>query len=110
MCMQSVTDILVCCPPCPSLRYFKKSHEQSHPKSRSGVEESANAAELVPMGESKTKKRRGTYHFYDAELRAKIGCFAAENINEAAVKKYSAELSYAIPESTVHSMKCGMLE
>ena len=75
------------------LRYFKKTDEPSHPllpKPRSRAEESANIA-LRPRPQSK------------------IGRYAAENGNKAAVSRFSMELGQVIPESTVRGMKSNYL-
>ena len=51
----------------------------------------ANEQVLAVM-ETNNRKRRSTYNVYSPELRAKIGEFAAECGNHAAVKKFSMEL------------------
>ena len=43
------------------------------------------------------RKKRGAYHICDEEVRAKIGRYAAENENKAAVTKLSRELGSNVP-------------
>ena len=50
-------------------------------------------------------RKRGSYQRYDPETRAKIGRYAAENGNKAAVDKFSTELSRPVSESSVRGMK-----
>ena len=89
------------------LRYFKRD-TPSHPllpKPRSSAEESANAAVLATMEGALQRKRRGVYNYYEPDLRAKIGRYAAENGNKAAVSHFKVKLGRMIPESTVRGMK-----
>ena len=89
------------------LRYFKRD-TPSHPllpKPRSSAEESANAAVLATMEGALQRKRRGVYNYYEPDLRAKIGRYAAENGNKAAVSHFTVKLGRMIPESTVRGMK-----
>ena len=51
------------------------------------------------------RKRRGVYNYYEPDLRAKIGRYAAENGNKAAVSHFTVKLERMIPESTVRGMK-----
>ena len=51
------------------------------------------------------RKRRGTYSYYDPELRAKTGKYAATSGNAAAVRKFSEQLGKPISESTVRGFK-----
>lgn len=51
------------------------------------------------------KRKRGSYCCYDEELRYKIGKYAAENGNIAAVRKFSEGREKPLSESTVRSMK-----
>ena len=62
----------------------------------------ANKAVLVQL---RKKKRPSSYNYYDPELRAKIGKFAATSGNKAAVEKFSKELDRPVSESTVRGMK-----
>ena len=62
----------------------------------------ANKAVLVQL---RKKKRPSSYNYYDPELRAKIGKFAATSGNKAAVGKFSKELDRPVSESTVRGMK-----
>ena len=94
------------------LHYFKKTDEPSHPllpKPRSRAEESANIAVVASMEAALQRKRRGSYNYYDPDLRAKIGRYAAENGNKAAVSRFSTELGQVIPESNVRGMKSNYL-
>ena len=49
--------------------------------------------------ETNNRKRRSTYNVYSPELRAKIGEFADECGNHAAVKKFSMELGKPVSDS-----------
>ena len=49
----------------------------------------------------KAPRKRGPYHHYDGELRAKIAKYACENGNKSAIAKFSSTLSYALSEGTV---------
>ena len=62
-----------------------------------------NKAVLVELG--KKRNRPSSYNYYDPELRAKIGKFAATSGNKAAMEKYSKELGRPVSESTVRGMK-----
>ena len=55
--------------------------------------------------DASSKKRRGMYGVYDAELRAKIGRYAAQNGVMNAKRKFSTELKKNLNESTVRVMK-----
>ena len=57
--------------------------------------------QLGPRG----RKRGGSYAVYSAEMRAKIGKFAAESGNKAAVVKFSRETGKPVSESTVRGLK-----
>ena len=61
----------------------------------------AEAMETQP----RRRKRSGTYTYYPPELRAKIGNFAAQSGNKAAVEKFSKELGKPVSESTVRGFK-----
>ena len=63
----------------------------------------ANKAVFVQL--IKNRKRPCSHHYYDPELRAKIGKFAATSGNKAAVEKFSKELRRPVGESTMHGMK-----
>ena len=62
----------------------------------------ANKAVLVQL---RKKKRPSSYNYYDSQLQAKIGKFAAISGNKAAVEKFSKELGRPVSESTLHGMK-----
>ena len=51
------------------------------------------------------KKRPSSHHYYDPELRTKIGKYAAMSGNKAAVTKFSKEIGRPVSESTVRGMK-----
>ena len=55
--------------------------------------------------EGKKKYTRGSYVHYSAEMRAKIGKFAAKHGNVAAIRHFSEELGQTISESTIRAMK-----
>ena len=74
------------------LRYFEKTDEPSHallPKPRSRAEESPNIVVVASTEVALQRKRRGSYNYYDPDLRAKIGRYSAESGNEAAVSRFS---------------------
>ena len=51
------------------------------------------------------KRSSTTYHRYEPEIKAKIGRYAAENGNVAAVNKFSKVLGYELHEATVRNFK-----
>ena len=62
--------------------------------------------EKVSEAQDKPCKRRSTTHFhYHAEIRAKIGKYAAENGNKNTTEKFSGELLKPVNESTVRGFK-----
>ena len=63
----------------------------------------ANKAVFVQL--IKNRKRPCSHHYYDPELRAKIGKFAATSGNKAAVEKFSKELGRPVSKGTVRGMK-----
>lgn len=69
--------------------------------------EAANKAVACEMESSGKRKRtrKGEYHHYTPETRAKIAKFACESGNKAAVKKYSMELGHSVAEGTVRNFK-----
>ena len=73
--------------------------------------DAANKQIVKAMDEkSKRKRKRGEYHHYSGELRAKVAKYACEFGNKAAVQKFSAELGYTLSEGTVRNFKCTYLE
>ena len=54
---------------------------------------------------AKKDRKRGQYHHYDGELRAKIAKYACENGNKSAVTKFSDSLGYSLSEATVRNFK-----
>ena len=60
---------------------------------------------LETQGKRRSSKRKNTNFHYDAEIRAKIGRYAAENGNKNAVEKFSRELQRPLSESTVRGFK-----
>ena len=64
------------------------------------------AAVAAAQGE---KRKRGPYHRYGNELRAKIAKYACENGNKSAVEMFSTQLGYSISEATVRNFKCTYL-
>lgn len=68
----------------------------------------SSANEKIHQSESterQTKCKRGSYSFYDKQLRLQIGKYAAENGNLAAVRHFSVGREKPLSESTVRSMK-----
>ena len=99
------------------LRYFKKvgAHEPPFlPQATTDTDKAANRALSLAILDSgsgcgadsgrKTRKRRG---MLDQETRAKIGRYAAENGNKAAVDK---EFNHSVPESTIRGRKTAYLK
>lgn len=66
----------------PTKPYLPDSTKQKSEKDAKEVE-AANQCVEKELG----RKRRGKYNYYDPELRAKIGKYAATSGNKAAVKK-----------------------
>ena len=54
---------------------------------------------------TRTRKRSKRYHHYEPEMKAKIGRYAAENGNSAAISEFSRNLGFEIHESTVRNFK-----
>lgn len=65
----------------------------------------AVSEEISKVKETSQRKRKAKNTHYTAEEKAKIGRFAAENGNSAAVKKFNN-----MPESTVRGFKTKYLE
>ena len=57
------------------------------------------------QGKRRSSKRKNTNFHYDAEIRAKIGRYAAENGNKNAVETFFRELQRPLSESTVRSKR-----
>ena len=96
------------------LRYFKREEHPLLPKdSTNPATRAANKAVIEALATSSSgnqvMSKRGQYKAYDETTRARIGRYAAENGNKAAVEKFSAELGYIVPESTVRGMKTAYL-
>ena len=88
------------------LRYFKVREDQHHPLLPIAMTNGKKLANIAVQKElMENRKRRGEYHVYDDEVRAKVGRYAIENGNKAAVTKYSAMLGHPISESTVRGLK-----
>ena len=85
-------------------RYFKPLLPS---KESTGIGEAAtkeaNAA-IQRVLESEREGRKRKYQHYTPEQRAKIGRFAAENTNAAAVRKFKSEFE-SLGESTVRLFK-----
>ena len=84
-------------PPTTRKPYLPDSSKEASQKDALEVE-AANQCVEEELG----RKRRGTYNYYDPELRAKIGKYAATSGNKAAVNKFSKEMGKPISESTVY--------
>ena len=79
-----------------SNKLFLPDPAQERPKRKSN----ANTRVWEAMGSQLRPKRpRGTYTYYSPELRAKIGKFAAESGNKAAVEKFSKEVGKPMSET-----------
>ena len=74
------------------------------PRETDGATASANK-EVRKAQEQTQRRKRGSYHHYDDETRAKIAKYSCDNGNKAAASKFSAELGHVVTESTVRNMK-----
>lgn len=63
------------------------------------------AANIAVRESIRAPRKRRCYHHYEGETRAKIGRYAAEHGNKAAINKFSCELEHKIDESTVRNFK-----
>ena len=54
---------------------------------------------------ARERRKRGKYHHYDAEMRAKIAKHACEYGNKSASVKFTQELGHCVSESSVRNMK-----
>ena len=80
------------------LNYFQKKEPSFLPKAVSTTESAANRAVVEALSADRAvveaeprdscRKKRGPYKTFDEETRAKIGKYAAENVNKAAVVKF----------------------
>lgn len=94
------------------LRYFKISGNNAGLPDSNAIAD-ANEKVIVEVANSSVNKalelqkerKRGAYTAYSSSTRAKIGKFAAENGNKAAVAKFTKELGKPVNESTVRSLK-----
>ena len=55
--------------------------------------------------DNKRKRKRGDYHHYSPEVRAKVAKYACNYGNKSAVKKFSKELGHDLSEGTVRNFK-----
>ena len=74
------------------------------PRETDGATASANK-EVRKAQEQTQRRKRGSYHHYDDETRAKIAKYSCDNGNKAAASKFSSELGHVVTESTVRNMK-----
>ena len=73
--------------------------------------DTANRKAVEVLDEStEWKRKRGQYHHYSGELRAKIAKYACENGNKATLGKFSVELGYVLSEATVRNYKRKYIE
>lgn len=86
-----------------SLISWLSSSRPPLPKETDGPTAAANR-EVVKVVNAATRKR-GSYHHYDDETRAKIAKYSCECGNKAAVDKFTKELGFVVTESSVRNMK-----
>ena len=55
--------------------------------------------------QDKRRRKRGSYHHYDAKVRLKIAKHAHENGNKSAAIKFTQELGHPVSESSMRNMK-----
>ena len=87
-----------------SLVRWLQEGDSSMPRETDGATASANK-EVRKAQEQTQRRKRGSYHHYDDETRAKIAKYSCDNGNKAAASKFSAELGHVVTESTVRNMK-----
>ena len=93
------------------LKYFLKKEPSFLPKAVSATESTSNRAVVEALSSGgleprdSCQKKRGPYKTFNEETHTKIGKYAAENGNKAAVVKFSRELDHSVAESTVRGMK-----
>ena len=80
------------------------SNEETKMKENKVAKANTKVTEAMES-QDRHKRPRGTYTYFSPELRAKIGKFAAESGNKAAVEKYSREVGKPLSESTVRGFK-----
>ena len=92
-------------------RWLRKRDGQSSsylPDADSGsVVEAAKKSvpEELDKPDNKRKRKRGDYHHYSREVRAKVAKYACHYGNKSAVKKFSKELGHDLSEATVRNFK-----
>ena len=86
-----------------SLNSWLSSSRPPLPKETDGPTAAANR-EVVKAVNAATRKR-GSYHHYDDDTRAKIVKYSCECGNKAAVDKFTKELGFVVTESSVRNMK-----
>ena len=84
-------------------KYFQRKEGFLPTPEQAGLSEKATKAANTAVMEVKSKKRKCYINFTDEE-RAKVGQFAAENGNNAAIKKFRAQFP-DLGESTVRLQK-----
>ncbi|XP_023325565.1 uncharacterized protein LOC111699193 [Eurytemora carolleeae] len=88
-----------------SFKSVKPSVETSSSHSQNKKQDESNENTKTDKAPRKKKYTRGSYVQYSAEMRAKIGKFAAKHGNVAAIRHFSEELGQTISESTIRAMK-----
>ena len=63
------------------------------------------ANDSVQQVSKEKRRKRGRYHHYDAEVRAKIAKHACQHGNESAELRFTQELGHCVSESSVRNMK-----
>ena len=80
------------------------SKDETKEKEHKVAKANTNVVEAMES-QDRRKQPRGTYTFYSPELRAKIGKFAAESGNKAAIERFSREVGKPLSKSTVRGFK-----
>lgn len=78
--------------------------QSNSPQNKAFVAADAEVA-AVKTPDSTRKRKRGEYHNYTGEQRAKIAKFAVENGNIRAARHFSQLLGFSINESSVRTIK-----
>ena len=87
-------------------KYFKRVDVVQLPEEECfKVANVAVSEELAKIRSVKRKRTAGGNRCYNDETKTKIARYAAENGNASAVRKFSEDLGWPVPESTVRNFK-----
>ena len=65
----------------------------------------ARSRKICYLGNQSAKRKRGSYHRYAPEVRAKISRYANEHGLKAATKYFAVELGHEVRHSTIQGMQ-----